>query len=257
MMEASEGALGKDGSGSYYLLLNWVNISCILIMDKKRNALLKSFRKRLELPLPQNPTTARQSIKEDAYVDIDVSIKNQNEEEYIPQALPDVEEEEDFPDDQENKEPEQRPTAPEPATAASSPAAPHDPNGRMPGQLPTATEVLQNDYHSIKQRGLAKVAAMVGQEVTIIESIVPNADDILPKSNQGVEYGLRGFESHKVLSSITSNDFDGKVIIRQLEDANQQLHFLVKYELMTDLSGRKHTKAIQIEGIGWKDIMYY
>jgi hypothetical protein len=29
-----------------------------------------------------------------------------------------------------------------PATAVPTPAAPHDPNGRMPGQLPTATGVL-------------------------------------------------------------------------------------------------------------------
>jgi hypothetical protein len=95
-----------------------------------------------------------------------------------------------------------------PAASAPTPAAPHDPNGRMPGQLPTATELLQNDYHSIKQRALAKVAAMVGQEVTItasqncsmtwkvVESLVPIAEDILPESNQGVEYGLMGFVSH-------------------------------------------------------------
>jgi hypothetical protein len=41
------------------------------------------------------------------------------------------------------------------------------------------------------------------------------------------------------LSSSTSADIDGKLIIRQLEVANQQLHFLVKYELTTDPSGRK------------------
>jgi hypothetical protein len=55
---------------------------------------------------------------------------------------------------------------------------------------------------------LAKVAAMVGQEVTItasqncsmtwkvVERIEPDAEDILPESNQGVEYGLMGFVSH-------------------------------------------------------------
>jgi hypothetical protein len=64
------------------------------------------------------------------------------------------------------------------------------------------------------------------------------------------------------LSSITSADMDGKLIIRQLEDVNQQLHFLVKYELTTDPSGRKRTKARQcklchIEGRGRKDTMYY
>jgi hypothetical protein len=176
-----------------------------------------------DVPVPQNPNTIRQRIEEDTNVDIDVNIENQDEEEHLPQALPDAEEQEDTPDDQENEEPAPTPTAPRdpdgrmqpepetqpaPATAAPAPAAPHDPNGRMPGQLPTATEVLQNDYHSIKQRALAKVAAMVGQEVTItasqnrsmtwkvVESLEPDTEDILPESNQGVEYGLMGFVSH-------------------------------------------------------------
>ncbi len=168
------------------------------------------------MPLPQNPTAIRQIAEEDANVDIDVNIENQEEEEHLPQVMLDAEEE-DTPDDQENEEP--TPTAlhdrvprmePEPETQAASaptPAAPHDPNGRMPGQLPTATEVLQNDYHSIKQRALTKVPAMVGQEVTItasqnrsmtwkvVESHEPNAEDILPESYQGIEYGLMGFVS--------------------------------------------------------------
>jgi hypothetical protein len=64
------------------------------------------------------------------------------------------------------------------------------------------------------------------------------------------------------LTSITSADMDGELIIRQLEDVNQQLHFLVKYELTTDPSGRKHAKArkcrlCHIEGRGRKDTMYY
>jgi hypothetical protein len=49
---------------------------------------------------------------------------------------------------------------------------------------------------------------MVGQEATItslqncsmtwkvVESPEPDTEDILPKSNQGVEYGLMGFVSH-------------------------------------------------------------
>jgi hypothetical protein len=40
-------------------------------------------------------------------------------------------------------------------TTVATPVAPHNLNGRMQGQLPTATEVLQNDYHSIKERALA------------------------------------------------------------------------------------------------------
>ncbi len=128
------------------------------------------------MPLPQKPTAICQSTKEDANVDIDVNIENQYEEERLHQVLPDAEEEEDT---QENEKPAPTPTVPhdpdgrmqpepEMQTApATDAAAPYDLNERMPGQLPTATEVLQNDYHSIKQRALAKVAAMVGQEVTI------------------------------------------------------------------------------------------
>jgi hypothetical protein len=111
--------------------------------------------------LPQNPTAICQSAEEDANVDIDVNIENQEEEEHLPQVMPDAEEE-DPPDDQENEEPTPKALhdrvprmEPEPemqAASAPTPAAPHDPNGRMTGQLTTATEVLQNDYHSIKQR---------------------------------------------------------------------------------------------------------
>jgi hypothetical protein len=63
------------------------------------------------------------------------------------------------------------------------------------------------------------------------------------------------------LSSITSAEMEGKLITRQLEDANKQLHFLVKYELTTDPSGRKCTKArpcklCLVEWRGRKDTMY-
>jgi hypothetical protein len=102
------------------------------------------------VPLPQNPTAICQSAEEDANVDIDVNIENQEEEEHLPQALPNAEEE-DPSDDQENEDPAPAPTAlhdyvprmqPEPemqAASAPTQAAPHNPNGRMPGQLPIAT----------------------------------------------------------------------------------------------------------------------
>jgi hypothetical protein len=46
-----------------------------------------------DVPLPQNPTTIYQSTEEDANVGIDVNNENQDEEEHLPQALPDAEEE--------------------------------------------------------------------------------------------------------------------------------------------------------------------
>ncbi len=54
-------------------------------------------------------------------------------------------EEEDVLDDQENQE--NIPT--EPGRTAPVPTADHDPNGRMPGTLSTATKALQSDCHSI------------------------------------------------------------------------------------------------------------
>jgi hypothetical protein len=71
------------------------------------------------------------------------TLKIKIKEEHLPLALSDVEKDEGTPDDQENEEPEQLPTAP------------CHLNGRMQGQLPTATEVLQNNYRSIKQKALA------------------------------------------------------------------------------------------------------
>jgi hypothetical protein len=42
-----------------------------------------------------------------------------------------------------------------------------DPSGRMPGQLPTASEVVQSDYASMKRRAQEKIASMIGTEVII------------------------------------------------------------------------------------------
>ncbi len=71
------------------------------------------------MPLPQQPTSIRQSTEEDADIDIDINVENQDEEDHLPQALPNAEEKEDHPDDQENEEP------------APTLTAPHDPDGRM------------------------------------------------------------------------------------------------------------------------------
>ncbi len=44
----------------------------------------------------------------------------------------------------------------------------HDPNGRMPGQLPKAADAVQKDYHSIKKAAKEKIAALVGTEVSVV-----------------------------------------------------------------------------------------
>ena len=50
----------------------------------------------------------------------------------------------------------------------SSGAQENDNEGRMPGQLPTASEQSSvRDYHSIKKAAKEKVAALAGHEVTV------------------------------------------------------------------------------------------
>jgi hypothetical protein len=44
----------------------------------------------------------------------------------------------------------------------------HDPNGRMPGQIPTAAAASVKDYHSIKKAAKEKIAALVGTEVLVV-----------------------------------------------------------------------------------------
>jgi hypothetical protein len=43
----------------------------------------------------------------------------------------------------------------------------HEPNGRMPGQLPTEASATVKDYYSIKKAAKEKIAALVGTEVTV------------------------------------------------------------------------------------------
>jgi hypothetical protein len=79
----------------------------------------------------------------------------------------------------------------------------HDPNGRMPGQLPTETDASQKDYHSIKKAMKDKLAALVGTEVsvvtkkngtmkwTVVEGHSPPNEKI--SSKVGNFYGLKDF----------------------------------------------------------------
>jgi hypothetical protein len=66
------------------------------------------------------------------------------------------------------------------------------------------------------------------------------------------------------LSSMTAADVEsnGKVIVRQMKDCNDVEHFLVKYDMTTDLSGRRRAKArpckqCRDSGRGRKDTIYY
>ena len=81
----------------------------------------------------------------------------------------------------------------------------HDPNGRMPGQLPKAADAVQKDYHSIKKAAKEKIAALVGTEIsvvtkkngtmkwTVVESHTPPEEKLITKA--GDFYGLKGFST--------------------------------------------------------------
>ena len=79
----------------------------------------------------------------------------------------------------------------------------HDPNGRMPGQLPTAATAVTKDYHSVKKAAKEKISALVGTEVPVtsrkngtiiwkvVDSHVPPEEKLISLST--ICYGLKGF----------------------------------------------------------------
>jgi hypothetical protein len=105
---------------------------------------------------------------------VNVELDNQEEEGHLPDTTPDCDEDE---VEQENNGQENIPPGlnqqeniphdgPRPEVPNAVPAV-VDPNGRMPGQLPTASEVVQNDYASVKRHAQEKIASMIGTEVII------------------------------------------------------------------------------------------
>jgi len=79
----------------------------------------------------------------------------------------------------------------------------HDPNGRMPGQLPTEAAASHKDYHTVKRIAKEKVAALVGTEVvitskkngsmkwTVVAFHSPPEEKLISKARLG--YGLKEF----------------------------------------------------------------
>jgi hypothetical protein len=77
----------------------------------------------------------------------------------------------------------------------------HDPNGRMPGQLPTEAAASHKDYHTVKRIAKEKVAALVGTEVvitsrkngsmkwTVVASHSPPEEKLISKAR--LSYGLK------------------------------------------------------------------
>ena len=82
-----------------------------------------------------------------------------------------------------------------------------DNEGRMPGQLPTAEQSTVKDYQSIKRAAKERIAALIGQEVTVstrsngsmkwkvIETYEPPEENLIQDINVRQKYGLKNFST--------------------------------------------------------------
>jgi hypothetical protein len=107
-----------------------------------------------------------QHLQESAREQIDENLQDQEEEEHLPEATPeseDVEEEENGRNEEDGME-----CAPPQADSSDPAAHPPDPEGRMPGQLPTQSESesAQPDYANLKRLAKEKIRGLLGTEVT-------------------------------------------------------------------------------------------
>ena len=119
---------------------------------------------------------------------------------------------------------------------AASGAVVHDPDGRMPGQLPTEASATVKDYHSIKKAAKEKIAALAGSEVTVtsrkngsltwkvVESHSPPGVEVITKSS--MSYGLKDFQmgnykKSEVLAKIFLDlmFLDWKDMVNKMNDA--------------------------------------
>jgi hypothetical protein len=150
------------------------------------------------LPIPQNVREV--TNLENAEADLlDVE-----ESEDLPTATP--EEEDAEADEEQHQETEAVENNNE---ATNEPESQHDPNGRMPGQLPTEAAATVKDYTSIKKAAKEKVLALVGTEVsvvskkngtmkwTVVENHTPPEEKLISKGT--LPYGLKDFSlaNHK------------------------------------------------------------
>jgi hypothetical protein len=118
---------------------------------------------------PDIPLPAQENVRGIAMVEADADVQEAEEHEDLPVLRPEeedaeVEEERNGGEAEENADDEEG--ALNTSDGANENA--HDPNGRMPGQLPTAANASQKDYHSIKKATKGKIAALVGTEVSVV-----------------------------------------------------------------------------------------
>jgi hypothetical protein len=116
--------------------------------------------------LPVQPNVVNANALPRAQEDIDAA------EEQLIEAIKDSHEEEEHivpPEHDDDDSTSEEHVAPEGEGEAAQPAAEVDPDGRMPGQLPTAATQVEEvrTYAQRKERAKEKVQQLLGQEVTI------------------------------------------------------------------------------------------
>jgi hypothetical protein len=147
-----------------------------------------------------------------------------NNQENIP---PGVEQQENIPCD-----------GPPPEVPNAAPAV-VDPNGRMSGQLPTASEVMQSDYASVKRRAQEKIASMIGAEViikasnncvmmrTVVANHEPDCVDILREKESSVVHGLNYFNSKDYACCTVFAELFLKLAFKDWKAKVQQLNMAI------------------------------
>jgi hypothetical protein len=89
---------------------------------------------------------------------IDEHLQEQEEEEHLPDNMPESEDAEEEGDNNNNNNEE--------GGADAAAITPPDPEGRMPGQLPTQTESAKPDYANLKQLAKEKNKGLLHTKVT-------------------------------------------------------------------------------------------
>jgi hypothetical protein len=106
---------------------------------------------------PDMPLPDRQHIRDVwAIIEANANIQESTEDEDLPVLRPEEEDAEAAEEEVNGGEAEEDNNG-------------EDPNGRMPGQIPTAAAAAASvkDYHSIKKAAKEKIAALVGTEVSV------------------------------------------------------------------------------------------
>ena len=110
-----------------------------------------------DIPIP-SVVNVPEHLQEMAREVIDEDLQEQQEEEHLPEDTPESEDAEEEGDNNNNNSEE--------GGADATANTPPDPEGRMPGQLPTQTESAQPDYASLKRLAKEKIKGLVDTEVT-------------------------------------------------------------------------------------------